>query len=700
LQRPPVNAGHSIDCMKRQRFYISLMLLSLFPALAALGQRAPVFGGGGQQQTSGQGNSGSNVVLDTSRIYYFFTEAPHLLIPFSDSLLESFHQYDHIRRGAFDQAHLGNLGSAHRPLFFQPTFRQGFDVGFHQFDLYPIEKQDVRFYKITQAFTHATYTQGPTLDDAQFLIRFSRNFADGLNLSIEHRRINNQGAYDQQQATNSSVAAGLWYHSKWGHYDGFLSFITNSIQQQDNGGAAESLTDTLVPPFQVLVNLRTANTRHAHRELSYTHYLYLNKMASAKREKRKLREEKRARSSVPDSLKIQTPPDSTLIPTPAAPNTNQVVLPPQNTSRAFTLYHQFAWKTSTYKFSDTQPDSAFYGDFWVDSRGLRHYLETRKLENTFKLQTFKLKRQGAETRESDLLEAGLVHSLHLIEQEPVDTSALHNLFLTGRLNFSPGERLRIRTYAHLGIANNTGDYRLNGELHLDFKKIGKLRLSVVNQLYSPSLLHHRLFISQREFWKRDLGKTLETSLSGTYSLPAFHFSATGQYHLVNNLVWFDTAGISRQTGAVSILQLMVQKDFHLGILHSENWVGIQETTSGVLRLPKFYSKHSLYLQRKIFKKVMLAKVGLDARFTFSYTPPTYQPLTGQFQLQNEQTLPFTPLVDAFVSFQVKTFRFFFKTENVLPVLTGAYYFQTAGYPMAYGFSNGGSRFGISWRLMD
>lgn len=708
-------------------------------------------GGGG----SAAGGGTQRLTLDTSDIYFFYAGNPNLVFPFSDSLLESFQQYDPIRLRELDYASLGNLGSAARPLFFQPTWRRGFDVGLHQFDIYQLSTADVRYYKITQAFTQAGYTQGSTQDDGFFNIRFSRNFADGLNLSLESHRINNAGAYDFQQALNSAAAVGLWYHDKNGNYDSYFSFVSNSIEQQDNGGSADTLLqDNLIPAYQVQMRLSTSNTRHANRELAYTQYFYLNRIFSdaskkrradkkelkqAEKEKRKQAriEEKKAvtRDSIArqDSLRLKLPLDKFTdkqkppapsvqdpkarpgVPGPLSAPPGRDTLPPAVArppaapigQRTYTLYHQIAWRTNSYKFSDTQPDSAFYGSFLVDRRGIRHFLETKKLENTFKLQTFKLKQQAqndttgrALPREGDLLEVGLVHSMHFVSQEPVDTGIIQNLFLTGQLNFSPGERLRIRTYGHLGIGANAGDFRLSGELFLNLKKIGNLRLEVVNQLYSPSLLHHRFYVTQTEIWKNNFNKTLETSLTGTYSLPSFYFSVSGQYHLLSNLVYFGMDGLPKQSGAFSIFQLMVRKDFHLGVLHSENWAGLQQTTSDVLPLPQFYSRHSLYLQKKIFKKVMLAKIGLDARLASGYTPPSYQPLTGQFYLQTGQTLPFTPLLDAHLSFKVKTFRFFFKIENLLPLATRTYYFQTADYPLPYGLSDGGMRMGISWRLVD
>ncbi len=761
-----------------------LFFFFLLNAATVFGQRLPGGGGGGFGSFGSGGGSRSGLVTrDTSEIYYFYADRPNEISPFKDSLLGNFHQYDPIRQQGFDQAHLGNLGSAHHPLFYQPTFRQGFDVGQHQFDLYQMQTSDIRYYKLTQAYTQAGYSQGPTQADAYTNLRFSRNFADGINLSLEHRRINNAGAFDNQKAVNSDVAVGLWYHNKYNTYDGFFSFVINSVEQQDNGGLASGEDTVFTDAFRLDVNLQEANTRHANKEYAYTQYFYLNKILSAesikrrsakrqskKEAKEKRKEERRlaklmAKDSslvmpdslrTVDSLKINTPKDS-LSKKPAnaptknnkrpTPQTNKQQPPPAGKrptapskdklpstqrpaarppnqeprtknqeprtppslpeGRIFTLYHQIAWRTDSYKFSALPADSLFFNDFWVDKRGARHFLETKKLQNTVKLQTFKLRQSRPDSTgrsvpaESDLLEVGLLHSLNVVNQEPVDTANLQNLFLMGSFNFSPNDRIRIRTYGHLGIGANAGDFRLSGDLFLNFKKIGKLQLEAVNQLSTPSLLSHRFYISAQKIWENDFSKTLETSLKGTYSLPAFDFSISGQYHLVDNLVYFDTASIARQnSGVVSIFQLTIQKGFHAGPVHLENWLGIQESTSDVLRLPTFYSKHSLYFEGLIFKKAMLARFGVDARLTTGYTPYGYQPLTGQFHLQNSQALPFTPLVDAFLSFKVKTFRFFFKVENVLTFFTKEYYYQTAGYAQAFGYVNGGLRFGVNWRLVD
>ncbi|MAT54938.1 MAG: hypothetical protein CMN32_10705 [Saprospirales bacterium] len=716
----------------------SFLILFASQTLLAFSQgRGGGFGSNFGSALSGGSGGGSRlglVTYDTSEIHYFYANDPNLIYPFSDSLLDDFEVYDPAQQQEFHHAHLGNLGSAHRPLFFGPALRRGFDVGLHQFDLYEVNTADIRYYRITQAYTQAAYSQGPLQTDAQMLVRFSRNFSRTMNFSIEHRRINNGGSYDYQRATNSSVAAGLWYHEPYGRYDSFLSLTTNSHFQEENGGAAESLTDTIIEPFKVKINRQTPFTRHAHTELAYTQYFYLNRLTpeqkalikKQKEQEKRLRQEQ-LRNPQPDSLRQQNrparpqsgrpplqqgrplqqkPPGVQNQPNAPGRDSGQVQQPlpvivkPPVAKRVFNFYHQLSWKSSTYKFAETDADSTFYGDLAVDDRGLRHYLEVRRLQNDFSLQTFKLRESKGQIVPADRLEVGLLHALYLIDQEPLSRTIRNDLFLTGKLQLSPSDRMELQAYGHLGIGADAGDYRLSGNLLINLNKLGQLQLEVVNQLYSPSLLAQQYFLSNQQIWKNDFGRTFETSFSGTYAVPVLKASATLRYHLADGYIYYDENARPAQSGTFSVWQLVFRKDFSLGPLHNENWVGLQRTATEAFAGPELYSHHSLFLEGKIFKKVMLARFGLRGRFISSYNAPAWSPAIGQFLVQQARSLPFTPLVDVFASFKVKTFRFFLRIDNVLSRPLNTHFFQTLDYPLPYGYNNGGVRFGINWRLVD
>lgn len=656
-------------------------------ANTAYGQRFPTgtTGTGIDNRTSGQSNSEFEEQLveepDTFGVFIFFADNPNQESEYADTTLHRhFQQYDPARQRELDWRTLGNLGSAAEPMVYQPRFRQGLDVGLHQYDLYITGAEDLPFYRLERAFTKLEYVLGSEQADGYLKSRFSRNFANGLNFSLYYDRISQLGRFDQypnQNSRNTSLGGGMWFHSNNDRYDGFLSIMANTIEQEDNGGL-DSLPTTggqFDDPSSAVVFLEDGQTRHSHRDLSYKHYYRFGGRA-----------------------------DST-----------------GNVRRAYTLSHRLRYRQSTYKFFDgySVGDTLFYDRyplFLTDARGARFFLSHREISNEFTLSTFKLdqiRSENAARNQRDLLEFGILHKYHNVDMDVRD-SVVNNLFLTGRLNFRPGPALQLNTSAHLGILGNAGDYRFHGELLIDLQRFGSLKVNATNQLYRPTVLQDRYYLSRQPVWDNNFGTTLETNLTASYRLPWLDLEVGAGYHLINNYVYFDTTGLARQTGIpISITQLIIRKDFRLGNFHLDNTVALQQASEETIRLPGIFGKHSLYYTGNWFR-VLDVKLGFDARYNTSYRPHYYNPFTGQFQLQDEQEVAFYPIVDAFFSMRVTRFRAFVKYENATTllfseptslvdpstttrdVLRSQAYYQTARYL----FPDAALRIGVSWRLLD
>lgn len=601
---------------------------------------------------------------DTVGVFYFYADNPLRETPYADSTLYNFQQYDPVRQRDLDYANLGVLGSAHRPLVFETVWRRGFDVGLHQFDLYQTLVTRTPFYRIQKAFTNVSFMAGSEQADSYFTGQFSRNFAKGVNFSLDYKRlsyIGEENQYPNQNARNTALAVGIWLKGKNGQYQGFLAAAGNTIEQEDNGGVRREpdIEGNLAGPASAIVFLQNAQSRYSQKELAYTHYFQLG--------------------GKPDSLKGFT--------------------------RAYTLSHQAIVGDYSYKFFDNNliADSTFFDTFFnfeLDPRGARHYIRYQKVENSFRLSTFKLRkgREDEPRSEQDLLEVGAVHTIYFLDQEPSD-STINNLFLTGKWNLSLGQRLRLESYAHLGFLGATGDYRVNGDLLVDLGKFGKLKAEFINQLYSPTLLQHRFYVSQRPVWNNNFRQTLSTTIGGSYTIPRLQINITGRYHLLNNFIYFDSTGVSQQTGTpVSILQFIAQKDVTLGSFHLDNLVAFQQTSEDFIRLPQIFGKHSLYYEGRLFRGgVLQVRFGFDLRYNDAYFSEYYNPVTGQFQLQNRKLVAFYPAVDGFLSIRIDKFRAFIKMENMTSFLrSNELFYQTAFYPNVAA----AVRFGVKWRLVN
>lgn len=621
--------------------FFPLLALCLLPMTA-----------GAQQPTAASGTS-RQVERDTSPLLFTFALAPERAYPADDTLPDRrFRMYDPARRRPIDWGNLGNLGSAARPLLYETTPRLGFDAGVHAFDLYNLYPEDLRFYRSRRSFSEVYFSQGRTQLDGMLDARFARTFAGGANFSLDYRSINNLGEYRYQRDKHNALSFGIWL-PVGARYDGFVIFSKNVIRQQENGGI---VTDTIFGkeqfsgPISAEVRLpaEAALTRLADQTLQLTQHL---RFAGGSGEGK----------------------------------------------RALRATHTIAWMKADYKFADASlaRDSFFFDTFLTDRRGIRHFLSFNRLDNSFIISTFKAKNKG---RPSDVLSVGLRHSFFDLNQEPRD-SAFSNLFLTGNMAITPSGGFALVAQGNLGLLSNFGEYRISGELDLGFGKAGRLRAGILSQRYPPSLLFYRLFVSKRLMWQNDFEKSLENSLYATYALPLIGLEMTARTHLINNYLYYNQKGVAVQTSSpLQIAQFILSENIGLGPFRFENTVALQQSNrSDVLRLPRWFTKNSLYFSGKLFKKRLQLDAGVDFRMNSEFRPDAYQPVTWQFHLQDSLTQKPYPWIDLFAAFKVQSFRFFVRYENMSTIWnkTEATY-QTARYPQPFG----AIRFGIAWRFMD
>jgi Putative porin len=638
------------------------------------------FGGATQPTGIDTDSTQSDVEIDTANIVSFYPDKPAVTYPENDSLLNNyFHQYDPTRHRALDYFDLGMPSTAAYSAVYQSSVHRGLDMGLHAFDVYQIKNSDIRFYQQTKSFTDVYYSSA-SQTNGSFDAKFSRNFANDVHLSIDYKRLWNTNlttlpqvkkglfngtglTYDAPRGRAVAFGIGLWVHRE--QYDGYFTFTSNISNEKDQGGIlddailknTEGGTLTTVVPTPLLTN---AVTRYEKYEYSYLHYLKLRK-------------------------------DST------------------GTKRNFLASHQITFRSATYRasdpFSNSQPlpiDSFFYGTLLNDARGLRFALKEKMLENTFNLSTGSLRaidtaKAKKGTTQNDWFEVGITHQFNNVNQE-LGGRNFNNILLRGRWNFTPSDNLKVETYAHFNLlGHNVGDYRLSGELFYNVKNIGSLTVKGVNQLYEPSMIQESLVLTQRSAWENTFKKTLETSISGTLSVPKVGFEGTFAYNLLNNYIYFDKTFMPQQASTpLSIVQLILTENAKFGNFHLDNTLAFQKPTEKFVRLPDLYTKNSFYVEGKIFKQAMLARVGFDLRYATAWFAPGFMPLTGQFYVQEKEKVAAHPSLDAFLSFKVQSFRFFVKMENLLGAYTGSRYYQIYNYPVP----EGSFRFGVRWRLLN
>jgi len=591
---------------------------------------------------------------DSLRLLYVYSTAPERVIEDHDTLPDTrFRMYDPAREQTIDYGTLGNLGTPNRPLLFQPRARRGFDFGIHGYDMYLIRPDEVRFYHNTRSFSEVFFTQGRSQFDGLLNAKYGRTFSKGSVFSLDYRTVNNTGQYKYQRSRHNAISMGLWVPVS-DRYSFFISFTKNVVHQRENGGLANNPDfgdGQFSGPISAAIRLpdQLATTRISNQIAQFTQYLNFTRGADEGR-------------------------------------------------RVFRAEHTLAWTQNTSKFADgpLKGDTLFYNEFLTDRRGIRQYMAYNRLDNTFGVSTFKARNKG---QPSDLFMVGIAHSYIKVKQEPLADSSFSNLFLTGNLSITPSERFNWLVKGSFGILSNLGEYQLESSLQLGLGAFGVLRAGIFSQLYPPTLLDARLYVSKRLVWNNDFKKPLENTLWGTYALPKIGLEVTGRTYLVNNYIYADQKGFATQTGApLQVLQLILSENLKIGAFHFDNTVALQRANrTDVFRLPGWFSKNSLYFDGRVFQKKMEFSAGIDFRVNQAFRPDGYQPVTGQFHIQDSLRQIIYPWLDAFVAFKVSSFRFFIRMENLGNLWNNsAVFYQTAYYAQPFR----AIRFGINWRFMD
>ncbi|NJC24553.1 putative porin [Neolewinella antarctica] len=600
---------------------------------------------------------------DTFGIFQYRVNNPNQETSYRDSLLSGLQRYEPGRKVPFDYGTTGQLGGAAYRLRYEPTLRTGTEIGLRQFDLYQLDGERLQYYRLERPFTYLGHVRESQQEDTWTTAKFSRNFADGVNLLLDYTRLSQQGTQDQypnQNLRNTHVATGLSIRPPNARYNGFFSFAANTYEQLQNGGIIRSTLDDGGGEVNNLQNItsRLAETRmrYSFREVMATQSLQFGGRR--------------------DTLTGKD-------------------------RRAFTLQHQLKLDGRRYRVSSEQgaPVDSFFRQFpelLVDDRGARNQIEHNILSNDLTFSTFRKGSSGdRETVQRDVISVGIKHLYHRIRQD--NDSTINNVLAHGQIGLRPNDNLSLVVDAQLNLIGQIGDYRISGEGILDLGRAGKLELKALNQLYAPDLVQDIFRLNGQTIYDNNFGKTLELRLEGAYTLPVVKIRAGLAYSVLTNYIYFGTDGLPVQDDGVNnIVQLSAERDLTFGKMRLDNRVLFQQADETVFRLPQLYGEHSLYYAGKWFG-VLNVNLGVDIRYASGFKPYYYNSIVQQFQLQDEQETKFQYQIDPFFSLRVTRFRFFAKYIQLnTQWAPDDLLYLTAEHP----YPDAAVRLGATWRLQD
>ncbi|MEZ4786948.1 MAG: putative porin [Flavobacterium haoranii] len=239
-------------------------------------------------------------------------------------------------------------------------------------------------------------------------------------------------------------------------------------------------------------------------------------------------------------------------------------------------------------------------------------------------------------------------------------------------------------------------YAINKDFDFEFK---------YQKLNSIPNLNYNLYQSDYVFynWKNDFKNE---------KLNAFFFKANtkwlnieANYKVLNDHLYFynttnDIENLlvapAQYSNTINYLSVKANKEFKVWKFALDNTLLYQnvEQSDNILNVPQIVTRNTLYFSDHVFKKAMFLQTGIIFNYFTEYYANDYNPLLGEFYVQEQTKIGGFPMFDFFVNAKVRQARIFLKAEHFNSAWTGYNFYSAPNYP----YRDFIVRFGLVWNF--
>jgi hypothetical protein len=149
---------------------------------------------------------------------------------------------------------------------------------------------------------------------------------------------------------------------------------------------------------------------------------------------------------------------------------------------------------------------------------------------------------------------------------------------------------------------------------------------------------------------------------------------------------------------INYLSVKASREFRWWKLALDNTVLYQnvQQTDNILNVPELVTRNTLYYTDYWFKKALLVQTGFTFQYFTKYYANDYNPLIGEFYVQEKKQIGGFPLIDFFFNMKIQEFQLFLKAEHFNSGFTGYDFYSAPNYP----YRDFTVRFGITWNFFS
>ncbi len=592
--------------------------------------------------------------------------------------------YDYaFRREDVNSTWLGVSGSAVQPYNYFKR-QEGDSPEFYSwYEPWSQSARNMRMYNTKTPYTELAYwgtlMAGDAKESDNLHIFTTNNILPAWNYSILYERWGGGGMLNNETVKNKTLALGTNFLGE--RYLMHAGFISNNIIQNENGGLVDvaDVRDTTIDAREMKVALGKASSE-------------------IKKKTFFLNQQYRIPFTFINTWRARR--DSTFV-----PDTTEDI------TTAF-IGHSTEWSrygrhyTDNINASDAVGRSLYNNVFNYNPTASDDSLGLTELDNKIFLRLQPWSAEAAVAK----LDVGIGDKI----QTYADSSATGNRFRGNSVYAYAGANGRLfrnmtwNARGQLYFAGyHAGDFNIRANADYRFYPFRKARTSPVafgatfsTSLRDPDYYQQNVY-SNHYKWNNNFGKTSVTKVGGHIDIPYWKLSASLNYGLLANNIYYDTLSIARQNAsAMSVLSATLRKDFVIAnFLHLDNQVLFQVSSNeDVLPLPRLALNGKYFIQfivqrDALRQKVLEMQIGANLLYNTPWYSPAWNPALGVFHNQNQVRYENGPIIDLFVNAQWKRACIFIKIENA-----AMRWFDSADYFSAHHYINTQRviKFGLFW----
>src|ERR1043165_2514215 len=505
--------------------------------------------------------------------------------------------------------------------------------------------------------------------EQMFQGKFANQHKNQVYYGVDFRRISSKGIYPNSKTLDNSFYLYGIYNSKNKHWNVQADLLFNSFKNNENGGVLLNPFDSSY--FQkslVPVSLETAMNTYQNIDFYLKGAYTIGKKYFDSR---------------------------------SDTDRHQSLMP------IFRISYQFNVEDNKVKFRDgtnlLPPDSDYYGPFYLRD-SVFNDTKYVKLGNEVML-TYYARKLTSDSTYSDknfIAEAITGYDYFLLTQNLLHGSA-SNLYVGGTFRSNPNSKSGA-TLLYKGSVKyylygwNQNDLLADGYVGFDFGKYGALTGYATYQLKEAPYKFER-YLSHPVDWYYNLPKTKQFAVGGRYQNVPYGLTADVTYYVVDHLPIFPYGGspyISTGVENIFVAHFGNRNGFYGFHLDNDIWFTSAPNEGVAHRMfPMLVTKHSIFYERRVFKKMLWFSVGFDLRYNYRNQPPHYEPFLGAFYPAYTTSKTY-PVLDFFLNLKIKTVRVFLKVSNISSTFGPKGYYSLYRYPAP----DISFHFGIKWRFFE